>query len=141
MKRMLIPAVCGAVLVGVGSVMFAGETDRPSGTTDRPGIVTRSRVWVENRGASEAVPVAIHDDGTAPPVRVQIAGTPTVALSQTAVLEARYGRQLWDYRALRVPAGQDPVALLQAAGSDGWETTGLHYAGAEGIVLVLKRPR
>jgi len=39
-----------------------------------------------------------------------------------------------------VPTGQDPVAALNAAGADGWETTGVAISSGGATVILLKRP-
>jgi hypothetical protein len=48
---------------------------------------------------------------------------------------------VWEYRELAVPAGQSVTDLLNGAGAEGWETTGLQFSSASGLVLVLKRTR
>ena len=106
-----------------------------------PGQITQERVWIQNRGEAEAVPVSIENmSSEAPPLRVQVVGTPTVMFG-AASGQVRVDRQLWEYRNVTIPSGQDPTALLNAAGADGWEATGV-TAMAQGATLVLmKRPQ
>jgi hypothetical protein len=107
----------------------------------QPGQITQEKVWVENRGEAEAVPVSIENmPPDAPPLRVQVIGTPTVMFG-AASGQVGPVRQLWEYRNVTIPSGQDPTALLNAAGADGWEATGV-TVGAQGATLVLmKRPQ
>src|SRR6185295_12100951 len=70
---------------------------------DRPGIVLQPRVIVENRGRNEAIPVVVQEWATGErPVTVQIAGTPTMAVSPDSVVQARLVAQPWAYRTIRV---------------------------------------
>ena len=109
---------------------------------DRPGVATQARVWVENRGQNEAVPVSVIGG-------VQVTGTPTVAISGTpavtlvpaTTVQTRAARQAWEYRVLRVPTGGDIGALLSAAGLDGWEATAIQMSEQAAMVVVMKRPR
>ena len=109
---------------------------------DRPGVATQARVWIENRGQNEAVPVSVVGG-------VQVAGTPNVAISGTTTVAlvpattvlTRAARQTWEYRVLRVPAGGDMGALLSTAGLEGWEATGLQMSEQTALAVVMKRPR
>lgn len=134
MLTKIVFTLSGCIALTAGGAMLAAPSQ------DRPGIPTQARVWVENRGQNEAVPVSVIGGvqviGTA---NVAISGTPTVALSPgTAV---RVSRQVWEYRMLRVPAGGDMGALLSTAGLEGWEATGLQVAEQTATVVVMKRPR
>jgi hypothetical protein len=86
------------------------------------------------------VPVTIENTGAGSPLRVEVAGVPRVTLDSGSALQVRATRQAWGYRTLTVPAGQDPVAALNAAGADGWETTGVALSSPGGTVILLKRP-
>ena len=103
---------------------------------------TQARVWVENRGQNEAVPVSVIGgvQVTGTP-NVAIAGTPTVALVPATTVQTRAARQTWEYRVLRVPTGGDMGGLLSTAGLEGWETTGLQMSEQAAVVVVMKRPR
>jgi hypothetical protein len=138
MNRAFVSALSACLaLVGCVAVYSVAAQDR----TAQPGQPTQARVWIQNQGDVEAVPVSIQTMSSgAPPLRVQVVGTPTVLIG-AATGQARAGRQVWEYQNLTIPAGQDPTALLNAAGGDGWETTGLTLAVQGGTVLVMKRPR
>jgi hypothetical protein len=82
------------------------------------------------------VPVSVQELAReAPPLRVQVVGTPA-ATGTTAAARTR-----WEYRSVSVPAGQDPTPVLNTAGADGWEMTDLVIQGRTETVVVLKRPR
>lgn len=109
--------------------------------TLQPGQPTQGKVWIQNRGDTEAVPVSIQTMASeVPPLRVQVIGTPTVTIGgpggQTAAI-----RQLWEYQDVTIPSGQDPAVLLNAAGADGWEATGVTVAAQGGTIVVMKRPQ
>ena len=138
MNRAFVFALSACIaLVGGVAVYSVAAQDR----TAQPGQPTQAKVWIQNQGDAEAVPVSIQTmAGGAPPLRVELIGTPTVAIG-AATVQVRAARQVWEYRNLTIPAGQDPAALLNAAGGDGWETTGLTLAAQGSTVLVMKRPR
>ena len=135
MRTVLMVSALGVVVL-TGSVMLAAP-----GQQDRPGMISQAKVWVENRGRNEAVPVAIQDVTTAAPIGVQVIGTPTVAIAPGAIVQARLIRQAWDYRTIAIPPAEDAARVLSQAGVDGWEATGAQLVTPAGTVLVLKRPR
>jgi hypothetical protein len=133
MRTGLAVAALG-IIVTAGGMMLAAPVRAGQ---DRPGQIGQARVFVENTGKDQAVPVALQDAA----INVQVVGNPTVAFAPTAVVQARVIRQAWEYRTVRIPAGQDAAVALSAAGADGWEAMGIQPADAAGIVIVLKRPR
>ena len=104
----------------------------------RPGYASQAKILVINHGTKEAIPVAI--DASSELLRVQVAGTAAVQIAGTPNVQARHARQMWEYRQLVLPAGQDPTASLNAAGLDGWEATGIALATADATRVILKRP-
>ena len=131
LKIRVLLFTCVALTVGVA--IFAQS---------RPGDVTQSRVWIENRLASDAIPVAVQNTGA--PARVLVTGLPTVTIESANTLPTRLVRQSWEYRTIAVPAGQDAASLLVAAGNDGWEAVGALGAiqsSQASASLLLKRPR
>ena len=108
--------------------------------TQQPGQPTQGRVWIQNRGDTEAVPVSIQNAVSAPPLPVQVTGIPIVTVGSGSVVDTRVARQSWEYRSVSIAPGQDAAALLNTAGSDGWETTGVVIAEQGRIVVVMKRP-
>jgi len=132
-------ALGGGVLTGGAGLAAPGQLP-PAG--DRPGQISQARVWVENRGRNEAIPVSIQDAPMSPPLSVQVVGTPTVTLAPSSVVQARLVRQQWEYRTIAIPSSpEDTARALSAAGADGWETTGIVLSNQAGSPLVLRRPR
>lgn len=135
------PSSRGAAGVAVLALaMSAGAMLLTAQAQDRPGIMTRAQVWIQNRGGGEAIPVTLERANLDAPLGTAIVGTPVVALAPGANLLARAGRQSWEYRALVVGPGEDLVQALNQAGKEGWETTGLQRIEGPDVTLVLKRP-
>ena len=109
--------------------------------TQQPGQPTQARVWIQNQGDTEAVPVRIQNVASESLLRVQITGVPIVTTGSGSVVQARSARQSWEYRAVSITAGQDAVTVLNSAGVDGWEATGLTFPPAGGTVVLMKRPK
>lgn len=98
---------------------------------NEPGKTTQARVWVMNRGAMEAIPIHLVDQ-VGDPVRVAVQGT----------AQTRAARQNWEYRQVRIGAGQDPTGDFNISGADGWEVVGFFAASQPGVTIaILKRPR
>jgi hypothetical protein len=136
-KTRLATGLSAFLIVGAGAIaMISAAQDR----TLTPGEPTQGKVWIQNRGTSEAVPVMIENGASGVPVRVAVIGDPTVTVASGNVA-TRAARQSWEYREVSVPAGQDLIAVLNTAGNDGWETTGMTFSDQRGTVVILKRPR
>ena len=139
MRRGLAAAVLGG---GATALAAAVMLAAPGGQgQDRPGQVGQARVFVENHGRSDAVPVVLQDVMTPTPIGVQVIGTSTVAIAPGSAVQARLARQQWEYRTVTLQSGQDPAAALSGPGADGWEATGVLLTAPTGNVVVLKRPR
>jgi len=125
-------------------VLAAGTAIRVSAVQDRtsqPGQPTQAKVWIQNSGGKEAVPVSIQAMASeAPPMRVQVVGTPTVTIGAPGAL-IRAARQPWEYKDVTIPSGHEPSEILNAPGADGWEATGVAVSVPGGTLFVLKRPR
>lgn len=138
MTKRLACALLACLLLAVGATL---RTTAAQDRTSQPGQPTQGKVWIQNRGDMEAVPVSIQNMATeAPALRVQVVGTPTVTIDAQSG-QARAARQLWEYQDVTIPSGQGPTAILSAAGADGWETAGLALPVQGGTLVVMKRPR
>jgi len=135
MKRTATWMVRAFVLVTGGAVLWAAVQDR----TPQPGQPTQGKVWIQNRGETEAVPVSIQTGAPGPPLRAQIIGIPTVTTGG-GVVNVRLVPQTWEYRSVTIASGQDPAMVVGPLGADGWETTALTLTDQRGTVVVLKRP-
>lgn len=140
MTRMLtlMLLVCSSVITAMALLRASGAQDG----TSFPGQPTQGRVWVQNHGSAEAVPVSVEGMARdAQPLRVQLSGGfPAVSIRDGSVT-VRAVRQTWEYDAITVSSGQVPTTMLNAAGADGWESTGIALPVQGGTVLVMKRPR
>jgi hypothetical protein len=106
--------------------------------TAQPGQMTQARVWVENHGRGEAIPVDIRDVNLDKPMRVRVLNGEAGA---TDVLPVRPVRLQWEYEMMVVPPGRDVAAALNARGLAGWEAVGTTSVTAEKTTILLKRPR
>ena len=125
-----------ALIVAGTSILAA-----PSQTA-QPGQMTQARVWVQNRGRSEAIPVDVREVNLDAPLRVQVTnGEPQYAASNP--VQVREVRRVWDYETVLIPADApgSMVSLLNSRGANGWETTGIASVNADGTTLLLKRMR
>lgn len=133
MKRTATAAIgiaCTAALVG--ALAQSG--------TPQPGQPTQAKVWIQNRAPSEAVPVAIERvSPAASPLRVHVDGVSVVTLDPSSVVRVRPSPAVWEYEILPLDAG-DPATILNAAGADGWEVSGV-LPHASGVQFVMKRRR
>ena len=102
----------------------------------QPGQPTQARVWIENRGDAQAVPVTL-----AAGARLAISGpvgiSGPVTLDPSTTVATRASRQTWDYEELAVPPNSD---ALKTAGAQGWEAVGV-VSPAPDVVVLMKRPR
>jgi hypothetical protein len=134
LKPMSLAVVCAIVVVS--SAMLAS----PEQTTQTPGQMTQARVWVENRGPNEALPVDLRDVNLDHPLRVQVVNSEP-QYGSTSPVQVRPVRQPWDYRTILVVPTDDLSAKLNTLGGEGWETTGIVFVKVEGTTVLLKRPR
>lgn len=138
MRTTIASVLFGCALATAGSATIAApDQEYPT----RPGEPTRAKVWVQNRGKAEAIPVAIEAMDPAAPLSVQVIGVPIVTMSAATVVQAKLLRQPWEYRIVAIAPGQDAANALASAGVDGWEATGVQLPAASGTSLLLKRPR
>jgi hypothetical protein len=144
MRNALAVVVSGFAVLAAASAIVAAPVQ------DRPGQPTQAKVWVENRGPFERIPVSLQEVSTDMTLRVQVVGTPSmqivgtpaVTLAAGTVVQTRTAaNQQWEYQTILVGSAADPAAALRQAGSQGWETTGLQFPAAGGALVLLKKPR
>jgi len=135
--RTFFCSIIGAALVAAASATGAA----PGQTTITPGQMTQARVWVQNHGLGEAVPVDIRgaDLDVSHALRVRVVNGDSG--SGVLALRAQLTASVWDYRTLTLKADQQPQRELAQAGAEGWETTGIAWPVDGGTLLLLKRPR
>jgi hypothetical protein len=122
------------VLVVAGPSILAAP-----GQTAQPGQMTQARVFIQNRGRGEAVPISLQESTLDTPLRVRVVNMQDPKISDEAI-HARLVQQSWDYHTIVVKDGQDPAVALIGPGVQGWETTGVTFVKPEGVMLLLKRP-
>jgi len=136
LKPMSVAVAC-AIFV-VSSAMLAS----PGQTTQTPGQMTQARVWIENRGRGEAIPITLQDAKLEAPLRVRIMNAQVNPLADDPV-NVRIVRQprVWQYQTVHVKPEENLATALSGAGAAGWETTGIALSGAGGTTVLLKRLR
>jgi hypothetical protein len=128
--------IVGALLTGATALVAA------PGQTVRPGQMTEARVWVQNRGSTEALPVDVREVNIDRPIRVQVMnGMSGEQWAIQSPVNVRVARPLWEYKSIMVDSGADPVMALNVEGAAGWETTGVVATGNGKTTLLLKRVR
>jgi maltose-binding protein MalE len=84
--------ILGVILIGAG-VAAAASSTAGAPEQPRPAQITEARVWVENRGREQAVPVALRGVTMDTPIRVQVVNGDVNARAPEAVL-VRHARQM-----------------------------------------------
>ena len=126
MNRTVLAIVAAAVVIGAAVV---AQENVPA----QPGKATQARVWIENRGEAQAVPVTV----------TQVAGvrvTGPVTLESSTLVQTHAARQAWEYRTVAIPPESDAASVLKTPGADGWEAAGV-LSTAPSVVVLMKRPR
>ncbi len=132
---MTIKAATVAVVPAV--LAAAALTARAQVTTSRPGVMTQAQVWVQNRGAGEAVPVALAAPDVLP---VRVVGSTGLTLAPGTVVPTARARQQWEYETVRIAADQDAAEVLRPAGLQGWEAVAIASTDQGGTTFLMKRP-
>jgi hypothetical protein len=135
MRLKPMPVAVACAIFVVSSAMLASPEQ-----TQTPGQMTQARVWIENRGSSEALPVdlrAVHLDS---PLRVHIVnGEPGDGPTNPVIV--RPIGMVWEYQTVTVASDDDIAARLNTLGRAGWETAGIIVAKAESTTVLLKRSK
>lgn len=126
-------SVLSVLVVGGAAVLAA-----PAQGTVQPGQMTQARVWVQNRGRGEALPVDLTESSLASPLRVRIVGGDPVTLEPVVV---RMVPPKWEYRSVTLTVDANVAQALGSEGAAGWETTGIVLTSKDGNTFLLKRPR
>ena len=134
MRAEPIVRACAFVLIVAGTSILAAPEQ-----TARPGQMTQARVFIQNRGRGEAVPISLQESTLDAPLRVRVVNLQDPKVNDEAI-HARLVAQSWDYHTVLVKDGQDPVAALIGPGAAGWEATGVTFVKADGVMLLLKKP-
>lgn len=134
MRAEPIVRACAFTLVVAGTSILAAPAQ-----TQQPGQMTQARVFIQNRGRGEAVPISLQESALDAPLRVRVVNMQDPKVTDEAI-HARLVPQAWDYHTVLVKDGQDPVAALIGPGAAGWEATGVSFARPDGVMLLFKKP-
>jgi hypothetical protein len=134
MRTNTIVRACAFLFIVAGTSILAAPEQ-----TAQPGQMTQARVWIQNRGRAEAVPISLQESTLETPLRVRVVNMQSPQVSDEAI-HARLVQQSWDYHTITVKDGQDPVVALIGPGVAGWETTGIAFVKPDGVTLLLKKP-
>jgi hypothetical protein len=137
--RTIIGALTSALVLATG----AAATLVALGQTQYPGQMTQARVWIQNRGRVEAIPISLQEASLDAPLRVRVvnAQAPPTADEPVNVRLVRQP-QAWQYEAVNIKAGENIGTALSEHGAAGWETTGVAFRTADGgTTILLKRLR
>jgi hypothetical protein len=135
MRMTAITAACAAAIFVAAAATIAALQ------TAQPGQMTQARVWVQNRGGSEALPVDLRESNLDKPLRVHVMNGEFGSGDVAMPLQVRTARQNWEYETLAIPAGKDVAPLLNARGAAGWEAVGTVSVTEATTTILLKRPR
>ena len=127
------------VRASVFALVVAGPSILAAPQTQQPGQMTQARVFVQNHGRGEAVPISLQESTLDVPLRVRVVNMQDPKVTDEAI-HARLVPQAWDYHTVLVKDGQDPVAALIGPGAAGWEATGVSFARPDGVMLLFKKP-
>ena len=123
------------VLIVAGTSILAAPEQ-----TAQPGQMTQARVWVQNRGKAEMVPVELRDVNLDAPLKVHVVnGDP--GFSRVNPVQVTEIRKMWDYEIVTLAPADDVAKVMNTKGTAGWETTGIAFVTADATKLLLKRPR
>ena len=131
------------VISALAVALVVGSTMRAAPDQSRPGEPTQGKVWVENRGRAEAIPVELRGASMDAPLHVQVVNNDTSPHSVRVASPARVQlqKQEWEYDVVVIPPGANKAQALKPLGIAGWETTGVAWMAGEQTTLLLKRPR
>ena len=110
--------------------------------TVRPGDIPRPDVFIKNSPA-EAIPMDLREVHVDKPIEVVLMnGESSLTSASGSPVRVRVVPPTWAYRTITVNAGAgDPASALQAAGVDGWETTGVSWTRGQETLVLMKKPR
>jgi hypothetical protein len=138
MRAETVARAFALALVVAGTSILAAPSQ-----TATPGQMTQARVWVQNRGRSEALPVDVREVNLDAPLRVHVTNADP-QYAATSPVQVHEVRRVWEYETIAIPADAQAniASLLNTRGANGWETTGISSVNTEGaMVMLLKRQR
>jgi hypothetical protein len=130
-------------MAAIAVMLVVGSTMRAAPDQTRPGEMTQGKVWIQNSGRAEAVPVELRGANLDAPLRVQAMNGEAnpQAVRVTSSVRAQLLKQEWEYDVVVIAASARAAQILKPLGLAGWETTGVAWMAGEQTTLLLKRPR
>jgi len=141
--RSMAAALVGALVVTSFALTASPEPQpnpQPPPGTQYAGQMTEAHVWVDNRGAEQAIPVDLRALNTDRALRVQVVNNDP-QYGQTGPVSVRAARVLWEYRTITLGPSDDLAARLNTLGADGWEAAGIISLTTQTTTVMFKRPR
>jgi len=141
--KSMAAALVGALVVTSFALTASPEPQpnpQPPPGTQYAGQMTEAHVWVDNRGAEQAIPVDLRALNTDRALRVQVVNNDP-QYGQTGPVSVRAARVLWEYRTITLGASDDLAARLNTLGADGWEAAGIISLTTQTTTVMFKRPR
>jgi len=141
--KSMAAALVGALVVTSFALTASPEPQpnpQPPPGTQYAGQMTEAHVWVDNRGAEQAIPVDLRALNTDRALRVQVVNNDP-QYGQTGPVPVRAVRVLWEYRTITLGASDDLAARLNTLGADGWEAAGIISLTTQTTTVMFKRPR
>jgi hypothetical protein len=142
-QKSIAAALVGALVVTSFALTASPEPQpnppQPQGT-QYAGQMTEAHVWVDNRGAEQAIPVDVRALNTDRALRVQVVNNDP-QFGQTGPVPVRVARVPWEYRTLTLGPNDDLAARLNTLGADGWEAAGIVSLTTQATTVMFKRPR
>ena len=128
---------CAIALAAAASALLAAP-----GQTAQPGQMTQARVFVLNRGRTEAIPINLQESSLEAPLRVRVVNAQSVpGRDEPVAVRVVAPPPVWQYQTVTVAAGENMATALSPHGAAGWETTGVAIASPAGTMVLMKRMR
>lgn len=126
------------LLIGTLAAAAGAATLAAPAQDIRPGVVSQSRVFVENRNLAEAIPVSVQEIATQRPITVQLDPSVQrpVMVRVDGPVQTQQAPQQWEYTS----ASAQPQARIAELGTQGWEAVGV-ITTAQGVTVLFKRPK
>ena len=97
MRMTTVARAVACVLIVAGTSILAA----PEPAQQQPGQMTQARVWVQNRGRAETIPVDVREINLDAPMKVQVInGDP--GLARTNPVQVTEIRKAWEFKRFRL---------------------------------------
>ena len=141
-SRTIAAAVAGSMLAATLALTASPQPTYPQPPPGTPyaGQMTEAHVWVDNRGAEQAIPVDLRAVNADHALRVQVINNDP-QFGQSGPVAVRPARVLWEYRTMTLGSSDDLTSRLNGLGAEGWEAAGIISLTTQTTTVMFKRPR